>query len=268
MLMEDQEISPEFADNLYDNIFRIWANPEIERRKAVGKVLEGYKPWAVQVLMEPTIPNQVRFDEEVNGVFRAAPTAEIPGGETLGPLNFHKVAKSIVSFELSGNDSANAGHITLVRHIEGFYIAFDFHYNATRIADHVLAARQFLDGAKLSLGQGLLRVFVADLYHAVELLAKASLFKLGHATLITSKKHEYIRSQYNLHARSGITEPRFAPLLNELVALRNNARYPDCPFLLDPDASRVMMTSAEEMFKAVVAQAHPRTQQLLQQGGA
>ena len=54
---------------------------------------------------------------------------------------------------------------------------------------------------------GSLRVFTANLYHAVELLAKSSLFKLGHEGLITSKKHEYIRSQYNLHSRSGIADP-------------------------------------------------------------
>lgn len=143
MLMEEQRLPPEFADNLYDNVFRIWANPEIERRKAAGEVPEDYKPWAVQVYMEPTIPNQVRFDEEVNGVFHTAPTSGLPSGEEIGPLNFHKIAKKVVAIELSDDDSADAGYITIVRHKEGFYISFDFHYNSARIADHIRTAREF-----------------------------------------------------------------------------------------------------------------------------
>ncbi len=261
--MNEHSPSPEFADNLYDNVFKIWADPEIARRKEAGEVPENYKPWAVQVFMEPTTPNQVRLDSEVNGVFHLDPNSDAPEEEPITPLNFHEIAKSIVGFELSEDDSANAGHITLIRYQQGFFITFDFHYNSTRIADHVQTAREFLDGAKLALEQEKLRVFTANLHHAVELLAKSSLFKLGHGSLVTSKSHAYIRSQYNLHSRSGITDPLYAPLLNKLDGLRNRARYPDSPFSLELNEAEEMFATAEQMFEVVLARSHPRTRRLV-----
>lgn len=263
--MENQTPSPKFAENLYDNVFEIWANSEIERRKVAGEVPDDYKPWAVQVFMEPTLPNQVRFDDEANGVFHLDPSCDIPDGEQISPLNFHEIVESIVAFELSEDDSLNAGHITLIRHQKGFYITFDFHYNSARIADHVKTAREFMDGASLSLDRGQLRVFTANLFQAVELLAKSSLFKLGHKSLITSNSHKHIRSQYNLHSRSGVTNSRYAPLFNKLFDLRNKAKYPDSPFSLDTSEAEEMLTMAEEMFEAVLARSHPHAQRLIEQ---
>lgn len=268
ILMSEQSLSPEFADNLYDNVFKLWANPEIERRRSAGMVSEGYKPWAVQVLMDPAAPTQVRFDHEVNGVFRLAPDSDASDDELISPLNFHEIADSVVAFELGEDDSPNAGHITLLRHREGFYITFDLNYNTERIADHVQVAREYLDVAKLSFDKGLLRGFTSNLYHAVELLAKSSLFRLGHKGLIKSKTHSLVRSQYNLHSRSGITDPRYASLLNKLVEMRNDARYLDRPFSLDVTEAEEMLATAEEMYNTVLSQAHPRTQRLVQEGNA
>lgn len=48
-----QTYSKEFADNLYDQTFQVWANPEIARRQKLGSLPEEFSPWAVQVLMDP-----------------------------------------------------------------------------------------------------------------------------------------------------------------------------------------------------------------------
>lgn len=248
--------STEFADNLYDHVFKVWANPEVSRRIANGQVKRDYKPWAVQVLMEPDAPTIMRFDGEVWGLITVKPGLSMSQGESISPATFHEIAEDVSGFELLQHDSPNAGHITLIRHQRGFFIAFDFTYNSARVSEHLEAAKEFLDMSAISLDKGTLRPFVTNLYQAVELLAKASLFRIPAEGIVNSRSHDRIRSQYNLYSQVSDMEAPFASLLNRLDALKNPARYPDRTFGLEATEGKAMQATAEQMYDAILN--HPR----------
>jgi uncharacterized protein (UPF0332 family) len=260
------QLSSEFADNLYDQVFTIWANPELERRRLAGAIPNNFVLWAVQVIFEPSGPQGIRFNEEVNGEFRSR--EGMAEGVVLTPLNFHEAIPYLEAFHLSLDDSPNAGHITLIRHQQGFYIAFDLLYNAARIAEHVMAAREFLDATRDAATARRYRVFVADLHHATELMAKALLLRHPDAAVLNARSHRLINSRYNRHAHQGNVDKNFARLLNELSQARNPARYPVGEFTLDEARSGTWLNHAEAMYTSLVEAAPIRTRMALSREGA
>lgn len=253
-----QTYSQEFADNLYDQTFQIWANPEIARRQKLGSLSEEFSPWAVQVLMDPDGPESIRFNEEVQGVFRTRPDSRQAKSGIIQIAEFHSVVEELAGFELTEKDPPNAAHITLIRHLRGFFIAFDFRYNAARVQEHILAAREFLDVARVAMESSQHRAFIANLHIATELSAKAQLLMHPDKTLLESKKHTHTQSKYNLYAKQGNTEQRFASLLNRLAGLRNPARYPSGSFQVELAEAQDMLDTAEEMYSSIVVRAPMR----------
>lgn len=256
-----------FADNLYDQVFKVWARAEIERRVAEGVVAEGYMPWAVQVLMEPDAPNVIRFDHEVRGLIRIPPGLLTEAKEQLSPITFHEIADKVTNFELSENDSQNAGHISLIRHQKGFFIAFDFTYNAARVAEHLELAREYLEVSRFSIERGMEKPFIANLHLGVELLAKSALLRIPAKDIVRSKSHHQIRVQYNLYSQAGAIEPRFASLLNKLDSVRNPARYLTRAVRLGEGEADEMLATANEMYTQVASRSPFRTQRAVEKIG-
>lgn len=256
--MPEMHLSDDFADNLFDQTFTVWVNPELEKRRHQGLIAETFVVWAAQVIFQPDGPEIVRLNDEVDGVFRVRPGA-IPEGTLLSPANFHEFIPSLEAFHLSLSDSPNAGHITLIRHQQGFYIAFDLLYNAERIAEHILAARDFLEIAKSALSGGRTRPFVANIFHAVELMAKALLLRHPDPKLLSLKSHTYLQRRYNLESHRGNTDAKFAALLNELGNARNPARYPVGQFVIEPTKAEEWLQRAEEMYAMLRASAPIRS---------
>ena len=249
--------SNEFADNLFDQVLSIWVNPEIERRKQAGLIGDKFVLWAAQVIMDPSGPEQVRLNDEAQGIFKLQ---NLPDDSTVSPATFHNITGDIKEFTLAKDDCPNAGHITLIRHMKGFFIAFDFLYNAAVIADHVRTAQEFLDEAKAALSSKRIKAFVANLHVATELTAKSLLLRHPDKNLMTSKKHSYVLSKYNEYSKQGNTEQRFAQLLNNLANLRNAARYPNNSFSVTQEQAEQMLEVAEEMF-AVLMKSIPKRAQ-------
>jgi len=121
--------------------------------------------------------------------------------------------------------SRKAASLTMVLFKGRWIIAFDFRYNATRVAATLGAAREFLDGATFALDQHHMRHFVDTLFSATELMAKGMLLMDADNNLLKSKKHEIIHNKFNLTGKWGHTDPRYVRLLNRLQNLRGSARY-------------------------------------------
>lgn len=249
--------SNEFADNLFDQVLSIWVNPEIERRNRAGLIDNKFVFWAAQVIMDPSGPEKIRLNEEARGIFKLQNMAD---DSTVSPATFHTVTGEIREFTLEKDDCPNAGHITLIRHLKGFFIAFDFLYNAAVIADHVTTAQEFFDEAKAALSSNHIKACVANLHIAVELTAKSLLLLHPDKSLMTSKKHRYVLSKYNEYSKQGNTEQRFAQLLNNLANLRNTARYPNGSFSVTQQQAEQMLEVAIEMF-AVLMKSIPKRAQ-------
>jgi HEPN domain-containing protein len=248
----------EFLNNLVKNVLETWVVPELNRREGDGRVPPDYHLVAAQVVMEADCPAEVRLNDEVRGVIYAEEVPPEFEGRDVSVDEFHLALPTMANFELLPHDRPNAGHITIVRHAGGWFAAFDLRYNGARVAELLRAAREFLDAARDSRSAGRCRPLIADLFQAVELLAKARLLLHPDARLLTSRAHAFMRSEYNRFGHHGNTEPRFVQLFNRLFELRNPARYSIEPFQVENSEADEMLRVAEEMHEAARSAAPSR----------
>ncbi len=150
----DKEASERFIEQVFD----IWINPEIERRRKAGTLTQEFKFCAAQVLLDTDSGVELRLNSEIKGVAHVKTHQPVATGEWVTADQVSDLA----DFQLRTDDleAANAGYVTLIPHPEGFFVAFDFRRNTTRIAEVVRAARDFLNTAYDALHAGRLRPFV------------------------------------------------------------------------------------------------------------
>lgn len=149
-------------------------------------------------------------------------------------------------------------------------IVFDGRYNRARARQHQDAAEEFAAVADTALSKHRLRAFVESAFAAAELLAKAELLALPDKALLRAG-HGTIASSFNLWARLGNTEQRFADLLNELTEARAGARYLRSSFELSPERARELMEAVrdfvshvrERLIEEVGAETRPRGYNLI-----
>jgi HEPN domain-containing protein len=195
-------------------------------------------------------PNRVRLNEEVCGVF----TLNLPEGQGLVPgqtLTLPELFKHQIRDMALTMAEANCGHFTLVFLGTGYFLTFDFRYNAGRIEQLLVRAEEFLEAATSALRRKRYSAFVENLFAAVELLAKATLMIHPDERVLTNKKHDFVRTEINRYRKHGNIPAPFTRLLNRLTELRPSARYSDAPFLVDHDVARRMSWTARRFFKHV-----------------
>ena len=179
--------------NLLQQALDLWINPEIERRREAGHLPDEFVLSRAQILtnVDADVP-EVRFNEEIKAIahFRAA--RAIDEGELITKSD----VSDIVDIELTDQDP-NAGHITMISFKGRWFLAFDFRYNAARVASIIDAAREFLDLAAYTLEQNHTRAFVDNLFSTTELLAKGQLLMYPDESLLKSKTHTVVKSKFN-----------------------------------------------------------------------
>ena len=240
-------VDEEFGRNLMEQVLELWVNPEVERRREAGNLPDDFVLTAVQVIMnlDADAP-EVRFNEEVKAVAQGRATRAIEEGEDVTEADLEGIEDIMLT-----DQDPNAGHLTMMFFKGHWLIAFDFRYNATRVAGTLGAAREFLDAATYALEQQHMRSFADNLFSASELMAKGILLMNPDEDLLRSKRHNFISSRFNLSGKWGHTDPRYVKLLNRLQNLRGSARYLDKDFSLSLEEAGDMLSTAEEMFETL-----------------
>jgi uncharacterized protein (UPF0332 family) len=237
----------EFIQNLIQQVHELWINPEVERRREAFRLPDDFAISRAQIIINlDADAAEVRFNEEVKVLAEAEWAREVEDGEGVTEAD----VESIRDLVLTDHDP-NAGHLTMVLFKGRWIIAFDFRYNATRVAAILSAARAFQDGATFALDQHHMRHFVDNVFSATELMAKGMLLMDADKDLLKSKKHEIIRNKFNLTGKWGHTDPRYVKPLNGLQDLRGSARYLDKDFTLSTEEASDMLGTAEDMFEAL-----------------
>jgi len=250
---EPTAAAEEPASNLLDNVMKVFVLPEIENRRAEGRLGSAFELRAAQVILNVDAADaEIRLNNEVKAkaTFKVASDKAFEAGDVVTETD----VDGLDSVELYPTDS-NAGHITLIRIRDSIHISFDFQRNRARIADHLSVARQFLDSASEAVAQGRLNVFGDTLFSATELLTKAFLFTIPKAEYVRSRKHEFFRSELNILVRNGVADSRFAGLLNRTSKMRESARYLAKPLMLSDSEVQELLALAEEMYAEVRARA-------------
>lgn len=247
--MEPERLPDDVGDRFIQQALQFWIQPEIERRRAEGRLPEPFAPSKIQVIFNPDPPTpEVRFDDEVRAALRARFNRPIAAGEW---VTSDDIAE-IVDIELTDRDP-DAGHLTMVFDGARWVVRFDFRRNATLAAQTLAAAQEFFDCAAYSLRKHHLRSFADTLFSAMELLAKAHLLPLADKPFTEAKKHTAVATRYNLWGKLGNADPRGVALLNRLAQLRGPARYLEKDLVLTADEARDMLAIAKALFKALRA---------------
>jgi hypothetical protein len=233
---------------LLQQAFQVFFNPEIERRREAGLIDTSFGISVAQVVFNEDERWEVRFNEEVEGHIEGVAAVEIDAGQEV----LMSMIGEIKAFNLT-DDDPNAAHITVFYRGEqdGWLVISDLRFNATLAADHIEAAREFFEAAARALEATALRAFAENLLAATELTAKAALLSVPVEGTRTAKSHRFIRSAYNWHARLGNAEPRYVRVFNQLQGFRPSARYLQGAFDLPPDAAAEMLAVAREMLADV-----------------
>ncbi|MBK6693587.1 MAG: hypothetical protein IPG50_15470 [Myxococcales bacterium] len=249
--------TPGMFENMWNQLFEVWLNPELERRKAKGlPLLPPNFPEqivAAQVILHPTEPAEIRFNEEVRAVMKTDRVGRP------GPLmaNEKVQVKSLQLTDLDGD----CGHITLIFVAGRWQIFFDFTYYGATCAASIVAAEQFLDTAREAAERRRPRPFVHNLYTAVELLAKVSLLSVApDQGVAKSKKHAAVIGAMHKRRKAGWVPGSHTELLTTLFDLRQKAGYDAGPFIVSDANYRQFLDTADQMLvhaKSVVRERFP-----------
>lgn len=238
----DEKSEAESNVRFVEQFFELWINPEIERRHKEGRLPEDFVLFAAQVIMNFDSPTEVRLNKEVKAVVRGESSRPTTKGEM---VSIDDMLEDIKTIELTQHDP-NAGHLTMLLHRGQWFIAFDFRYNAKLVLEHLKTAQQYLDSAAASITRGHLRVFVDNLFSAVELTAKGALL-MHNKTVFSSHKHGVIHSRFNQWGRLGNIDSRYTRLLNRLSSLRPGLRYVQKDVTLTTEEAESMLEIAKDM---------------------
>lgn len=192
----------------------------------------------------------VRLNREVGGTVTARATRPIEAGEEVAIEDM----AGITAYTPREED-AEVPHVTAFLLADGWSVAFKFGYRDPRRHEHLQAGREFLATARDAHAAGRLRTFADNAFSAVELLAKAEL--LCNAPTIelalAARRHGGVSSPYNLWARLGNTDARYAALLNQLGNMRGAARYLNGELTLTSAEAAAMLAVLDEMAEYVRA---------------
>jgi len=235
-------LPPEAAQQLIDQVFAIWINPEIERRRADGLIGDSWPFIAAQIIFNVGTQSEVRLNDQVQIVLQVRATRPIEKGELIRAEDF----SDIVGGNLTNSDP-NAGHVSIFLHRDTWYLVCDFRYNAQRIRDELAAVDEFIGAAAHCLAVGYLRPALDSLHIATERLAKGFLLLLPDKRVLESRRHGFILENFSLHSYLGNAPSEYAKLLKALQNCSADARYSTTTLKYGAEQVRLMLETARAM---------------------
>jgi len=231
----------ELRQAIVDNIFRIWVQPEIEKRKNLGTLANDSVPNRAQVVMSVGQSPSVRLNDEVRIHYHAAVHPTGPPDPTTGetPVIFD------LRFNLPPDEDVNAGWMFVINLWGTWQPYFEFHYNSALAREHAAAAREFIDSARADCNANRFRPLVENLWSAAELMAKSLLLLLPDEEIVAQRNHRDRRKKLEEYVRSVGTHDRFLELLSELESLRKPARYLEAPLAVDSAIAAALLAKAD-----------------------
>lgn len=214
-------MNKEVGQRLYQQVMDIWVNPEIEKRRKIGKINDNFTLSKIQIVLSlDQRKNKVRLNEQVKAIVKSKINKPIKKGDSV----YESDIDSIENIELTNKDS-NCAHITLLFFKNNWTISFDFRYNKERIKEHIAASKEFYEAAKFNLDNNLLRPFFENAFASAELSAKGILLMLPDKKILFGRDHKDRLSKFENWAKLGNVKSEFNSTLSRLSSLRDSARY-------------------------------------------
>lgn len=238
--MKDEKIDEsKMAQNLINQAFSVWINPELERRKKANLLPTGFSLQYAQIIFTLSGKNLVRINSEVKTIIKAKVNQAVKKGQ---PITASMI-DNLESFSLI-DEEKDFGHLTLAKLQSTWHVGFDFRYNLSKPREFHAIGKDFLSQAKKALDGKNYRPMVECLFIGAENLLKAKLFLYPDETIRKAKTHQGVQMRVNHHARTTkiLTEDH-RNTFNELTSLRDKARY--------DTAFKITEQEAQDMFKVI-----------------
>lgn len=217
--------------------------PERARRLDLGRIREETGIHRAQVIFRPQEPPEVRLNEEVPERVDVTGQLEVEPASGLMDTPDADADIGIDMPSLLSPEDPNAGHVTVVINRLGAAVNLDGVRDTEFVERELMVADQFIESAKRSLEDAALNAFAENAFYATELMARANLLWLPDGTVHSAKTHDTPQGLYNRWALMGVTEQRFADLLNFLAAQRKPAKYALSEFSLTTEKAIECMES-------------------------
>jgi uncharacterized protein (UPF0332 family) len=204
----------------------MFVEPEIKKRQETGKVEKPFPLQHAQIIFYPDgTPPQVRLNDEVKAELRVVLKEEFREKVKKGDPVYWEKIESIETTKLTDEEDPNVGHATILS-INGSWLRHcNFIYNKQRSAQHIEAARQFIEAVRTALEKKHWAVLIDSLCSASELTAKAYLLGSPNKTIMESKTHGIVASRANMHRKLGNLQGHHIEAFNKAWNIRGRARY-------------------------------------------
>jgi uncharacterized protein (UPF0332 family) len=204
----------------------MFVEPEIKRRQAAGEVEKPFPLTHAQIIFYPDgRPSEVRLNEEIRTVVKVKLKEPLQKPIRKGDPVYLDQIESVETTSLAEDEDPNVGHATLLSLNGSWVLHFDFIYNKQKSAQHLAAARQFVEAARHGIEKKHWAVVVDALCSASELTAKAYLLGSPDKTIMEAKSHGIVASRANAQRKLGNLQSHHVESFNKVWGLRTKARY-------------------------------------------
>lgn len=218
----------------------IWIKPEIEERKAKGRLSQDFILSRAQIIFSGDRRHiKVRLNEEVKA--KALVKVKVNKQKRKGAMVSEEDIDEIEEIKLTEKDP-NCAHITLIKFKNSWIGWFDAIYNKGEAKKHIEAAREFLESARDNLGKERLRPFFENSFACAELAAKSVLLTLPDEEILKGKSHDLRLQRFQNWADLGNVPQDFSATLKRLNGLRGSARYLCSTEFKSEDTKNVLQT--------------------------
>ena len=239
---------PNIYQRTFNHFLELWILPEIARRKERGLIPDNFSLSIAQVLfsLDERQPI-VRLNKECKIVAKVKVRKSVEKGElaTLDKID------SFENISLVQEEEPYYAHVSAFLLKDEWIFAFDFRYNKGLARQHLKAAKEFYETARLALSQDSISPFIDNLFSAIELLAKSELLLMPDKDFYEKATHKGIQCRYNQHVNLGNAKIEYKSALNKLASLRNSARYLKSEFRLAPNDGQEFIKTAMDMIDYV-----------------
>lgn len=211
----------EIKQKVFQQVVDLWINPEIERRKKLGKIKEAFILTKVQIVFSLERGfNKIRFNEEVKAIAEAKVKRDITKGEAVTEEDIEEIKNIKLT-----DDDRNCAHITLLRFKDKWIIAFDARYHQKLREEYIKASKEFYESAKDNLERERFRAFYDNAFSSAELCVISILLEWLNKDIVDNKDHHQRYNIFKNFIDLGNGKTAYSETLKELDGIRKSARY-------------------------------------------
>ncbi len=222
---------------IFDQVMKIWVNPEMEVRIKKGWLKKGTEIKRIQILFFPGSKPQIRFNERVKVIAKVKSSRRIIKGE--------EVKITIENLEgIEVECPPNCGHIALINLLGRWFVIFDARRYKKKIAKFIEKSKEFYESARDDLKNGRLSPFFENCWACAELSSVCHFLALGQEY----GNHTSNIEKFEKWAELGNVDSEHGRILSKLNILRKSARYGNSADFKREDPQR-FLKAVKEMIK-------------------